>query len=154
MNENKVIRQISDYTLDELNEHMATVYKIPDYIMDFVRRQYWIDQIKMFKNIILDNMEQKTCIFDRHVKVQKWIDGKKPSFVDSYNDKYIWEISDRPIQKSYHNFYFDHREEIEKYFLDMIEKTGVGQPDLNGNLNLELNLLDKFKKDEEIYLEE
>lgn len=155
-NLNQPIRQISDYSLDELNKHISIVYQIPDYIMDLVRRQYWVDQIKMFKNIILDGIEQKTCMFDRHIKVQKWIDNIKPGYVDKYTNDGVIEINNYGNAQltKYHEFYFEHREQIETYFMNMLEKTGTVVPGLNSEIDIETNVLEKFQADEKQFLEE
>lgn len=156
-NLNQPIRQISDYSLDELNKHISIVYQIPDYIMDLVRRQYWVDQIKMFKNIILDNIEQKTCMFDRHVKVQKWLDyvNKLQTSPFKYDNNHVYYNDDRIHKKyTYHEFYFEYREKIETYFMDMLEKTGTAVPGLNSEIDVEMNVLEKFQADEKQFLEE
>jgi len=152
-NLNQPIRQISDYSLDELNKHISIVYQIPDYIMDLVRRQYWVDQIKMFKNIILDGIEQKTCMFDRHTKVQKYLSGRDPYW--RFDNNYVYYDDDRSHKKySYHEFYFEYREQIETYFMNMLEKTGTAVPELNSEIEIETNVLEKFQADEKQFLEE
>ena len=149
----KVIRQISDYSLDELNKHLKLVSQIPDYIMDLVRRQYWVDQIKMFKNIILDGIEQKTCMFDRHTKVQKYLNGRDPYW--TFDSNHVYYNDDRSHKKySYHEFYFEYREQIETYFMNMLEKTGTAVPKLNSEIDVEIDVLGKFQADEKQFLEE
>ena len=149
----KVIRQISDYSLDELNKHLKLVSQIPDYIMDLVRRQYWVDQIKMFKNIILDGIEQKTCMFDRHTKVQKYLSGRDPYL--TFDSNHVYYDDGRNHKKySYHEFYFEYREQIETYFMNMLEKTGTAAPRLNSEIDVEIDVLGKFQADEKQFLEE
>ena len=137
MNENKVIRQISDYSLEDLNNHIKIINEIPDYIMDCSRRNYWINQITMRKNIILDDIEQQTCLFDRHTKVKKWLDKK-------LNCKLIGDtiyVGNKPM--TFHEFYFENREEIESYFLNMIEKPStvtISNNDENDKINLDADM--------------
>jgi len=116
-----LIRQISDYSLSELNDHLQIINNIPSYIMDWSRRNYWANQIQMRKNMILDDIEQRTCIYNRHVKVEKWIEANKSAGYIIIDDK----IFNKYINKeglSYHDFYFANREKIEQYFLDLLEK--------------------------------